>query len=67
MNWHEPQLFRNWLVRDRMVSGWSQDVRNGVWRDGATIYYRLGRTDAACCQMIFTSDKGSLYQKTLSR
>lgn len=67
MNWYEPQLFRNWLVRERVPAGWSRDARNGVWQDGAGVYYRLGRTEAECRHMIFTSGNGCLYDTSLSR
>lgn len=59
---YDPQLFQGLLLRGRMEVSTDQMLRDGIWREGDEMYYKLGPTDPDYAVMLFTADNGRWYE-----
>lgn len=59
---YDPNVFQGLLLRGSMRTTQDQMIRDGIWRDGDTLYYTLGPTDPDYCALLFTAESGRWYE-----
>ena len=59
---YDPNVFQGLLLRGTMRCTQDQTIRDGIWRAGDELYYKLGPTDPDYCAMLFTAENGRWYE-----
>lgn len=60
--YYDPNLFQGLLLRGSMRTTLDQSVRDGIWRAGDDLYYKLGPADPDYCALLFTAENGRWYE-----
>jgi general stress protein 26 len=59
---HDGRFFKGLMLKGKMEVLHDQEIKNLIWRDGDTMYYKEGVTDPDYCVLRFVSEAGRLYQ-----
>jgi general stress protein 26 len=59
---HDGRFFKGLMLKGKMEVLHDQEIKNLIWRDGDTMYYKEGVTDPDYCVLRFVSESGRLYQ-----
>ena len=59
---YDARFFRGVMLRGKMEVFHENKIKELIWRDGDTRYYKLGVTDPDYCVLRFTSENGRLYE-----
>ena len=59
---YDARFFRGVMFRGRMEVLHDSRYKELIWREGDTLYYKLGVTDPDYCVLRFTADNGRLYE-----
>jgi len=63
----DGRFFRGVMFRGKMEVLHDKEIKELIWREGDTMYYKLGVTDPDYCVLRFTSESGRLYESFSSR
>ncbi len=58
---YDPDYFRGIMLKGSMEVITEQSIKERIWRDGDTMYYKKGVTDPDYCVLKFTATSGRLY------
>lgn len=64
---YDNQSFQGIMLRGKMEVLQDQSTKNRIWRDGDTMYYPGGVTDADYCVLKFTTDDCRIYSNFKSK
>jgi len=59
---YDGRFFRGVMFRGKMEVLHDKEIKELIWREGDTLYYKLGVTDPDYCVLRFTSENGRLYE-----
>ena len=59
---YDGRFFRGVMFRGKMEVLHDKEIKELIWREGDTMYYKLGVTDPDYCILRFTSENGRLYE-----
>lgn len=59
---YDGRFFRGLMLKGKMTVLHDKKVKELIWREGDTLYYKLGVTDPDYCVLRFLSESGRLYE-----
>jgi len=59
---HDGRFFRGVMLKGKMEVLHNQEIKDRIWREGDTMYYKEGPTDPDYCVFRFVSESGRLYE-----
>ena len=63
---YDGRFFRGLMLKGKMEVLHDKEVKERIWREGDTLYYRQGVTDPDYCVLHFVSESGRLYENFAS-
>lgn len=64
---YDAEYFRGIMLKGTMEVVTEQRIKDRIWRNGDTMYYKKGITDPDYCVLKFTAISGRLYQDFKSK
>lgn len=63
---YDGRFFRGLMLKGKMEVLHDKEVKERIWREGDTLYYKQGVTDPDYCVLRFVSESGRLYENFTS-
>jgi pyridoxamine 5'-phosphate oxidase len=60
---YDSRFFQGLMIKGKMEVLENPEIKEKIWREGDTMYYKQGVTDPDYCVLKFVSEKGRLYEK----
>jgi len=60
---YDGRFFRGLMLKGKMEVLENAEIKEKIWREGDTMYYKQGVTDPDYCVLKFVSENGRLYEK----
>lgn len=59
---YDGRFFRGLMLKGRMEVLETPEIKEQIWREGDTLYYKQGVTDPDYCVLKFVSESGRFYE-----
>ena len=63
---YDARFFRGLMLKGKMEVLHDKEIKERIWREGDTLYYKQGVTDPDYCVLRFVSECGRLYENFTS-